>query len=307
MEFSQALESGNIDEIRKISKSDLHNHSARGGNLKYISHWAGAEIKPANYIFRDLHNMQEWYEQNVKCYCKGIEGYEVRIKAAFRQAKDDGVKRLQLSFGFGEEQPYGNLREFANRINAIHNEIAPEIDFIPEIAFGKDFYSDDVLEKAEEYFEYGFYKSLDINGTEGLQPIKEFKNLYRLAKSCGLKLRAHIGEFGSADSIMEAVETLELDEVNHGNQAVHNKQIMRWLADHKIILNLCPASNMKLGIVKDLKSHPIKQLYDAGIKVTINTDDMLIFDVGLSEMYYQFFNDHVFTTRELDEIRVNGL
>lgn len=218
--FINALEQKDIEAIAKVPKGDLHNHAPRGGNICDIETWAGVKIKRLDYKFNDLDEMQAWYEKNVKCYCHGIEGYEIRIRSAFKQAKRDGVSKLVLTFGLGEVAPYGSLPNFARVIKDIHNDIAPEIDFIPEIALGSESNVEEIYNICEEYFEYGFYKSIDINGREMPQPATVFKPIYRLAKSYGMKLRAHVGEFGNSDSVREAVETLELDEVQHGNATV---------------------------------------------------------------------------------------
>ncbi len=70
------------------------------------------------------------------------------------------------------------------------------------------------------------------------QPITSFKSIYRKAKEKGIKLKAHVGEWGDADSIKEAVEELELDEVQHGIAAAGSLDVMKWLAAHKIQLNI---------------------------------------------------------------------
>ena len=88
---------------------------------------------------------------------------------------------------------------------------------------------------------------------------------------------------------------------------MYSKDVMRFLAANNIKLNMCPASNILLNRAKDYKTHPIRTLFDEGIAVTINTDDMLIFNVGLSEMYLGFFNEKVFTADELAVICENGL
>jgi adenosine deaminase len=82
---------------------------------------------------------------------------------------------------------------------------------------------------------------------------------------------------------------------------------VRFLADHRIRLNICPTSNIMLGRVKDLRTHPIRKLYDAGIGVTINTDDPLMFGRSVSEEFLELDRASVFTAAELDEIRLNGL
>lgn len=123
--FIKALEKHDIESIKKISKGDLHNHAPRGGNVRFIEKWAGVQIPRLNRKFIDLDDMQSWYEKNIRCYCQGTDGYEVRIKGAFEQAKNDGVTKLILSFGLGEETLYDNLSNFIKVISSIHKEIAP--------------------------------------------------------------------------------------------------------------------------------------------------------------------------------------
>jgi adenosine deaminase len=305
--FIDALKQKDLETIEKIPKGDLHNHAPRGGNVSTIEKWAGVKIDRLDYKFNNLNEMQEWYERNIKCYCIGLDGYEIRIRGAFEQAKRDGVSKLVLTFGLGEEVIYGSLSNFAKAITDIHNDIAPTIEFIPELALGWRSNIDDIYHICAEYFNFGFYKSIDINGFEMAQPISNFRPVYQLAKSHGMRLRAHIGEFSSADSIREAVEVLELNEVQHGIAAASCKSTMKWLANNNIQLNVCPASNISLNRSKDYRSHQIRTLFDEGLKVTINTDDMIIFNASISEMYLNFFNERVFTAEELDIVREYSL
>ena len=122
-----------------------------------------------------------------------------------------------------------------------------------------------------------------------------------------MKCKAHAGEFGTADSVKEAVETLHLDAVQHGIGAAASPGVMKWLATHGITLNVCPTSNIRLKRVRSYKTHPIRILADHGVKVTINTDDALIFGDGTSEQYLKLFRAGVFSAYELDEIRKTGL
>jgi adenosine deaminase len=82
---------------------------------------------------------------------------------------------------------------------------------------------------------------------------------------------------------------------------------MRMLADNHIRLNVCPTSNVMLGRVAGLETHPIRKLYDAGIDVTVNTDDVLVFGNGVSEEFLGLYQANVFDADELDLIRRAGL
>jgi len=142
-----------------------------------------------------------------------------------------------------------------------------------------------------------------LSGDEFAPPIDTFQPLYRACKERGMRLKAHVGEWGTSDDVWRAVEILELDEVQHGIAAADSPQVMRFLADHAVTLNICPTSNLLLGRVARLEDHPIRTLYDAGVRVTINSDDALVFGVGVSEEFLTLYRANVFTSTELDQIR----
>ncbi len=303
--FIKALESNNLYAVRKIPKSDLHNHITRGGNKRYIEKWVDVSI-PKCPKLKDLGEMNKWIAENIKPLCQGRLGYEKRIEAAFVQARMDGIKVLHMSVSIGEEQFYDNsVENLVQAVKRIHKNFAPEISFIPEIAFLSNVSPDEISEKLDEFLDQDYFKSIDMFGDEFVT--HKFKKVYRKAKEKGLILKAHVGEFGTADLVKQAVEELELNQVQHGIAAANSKSIMKWLCDNKIQLNVCPTSNVLLSRVDDYKTHPIRKLYDNGVKVTINTDDMIIFDQSVSEEFLNLYNLRIFNAIELDEIRENGL
>jgi adenosine deaminase len=304
--FLAALQTQDLAALARVPKGDLHNHGTRGGSIADIAAWAGIPIAPLDHAFNDLTEMQAWYEAHVKCYCPGLAGYEVRIRSALRQARRDGVRKLVLTFGLDEAAPYGSPEAFGAAIRGFQAELAPEIDLAMEAAFLSTGDVAAALPHYEEAFASGVFQSLDTNGIEMTEPAR-YRPLYRLAKRYGLTLRAHVGEFGPAARVREAVETLELDEVQHGNAAVDDPATLRMLADNQIRLNVCPGSNLLLRRARDYKTHPIRRLFDAGVPVTINTDDFVIFNVSLLEMYLRFYQEGVFSPAELEQIRQWGL
>ncbi len=82
---------------------------------------------------------------------------------------------------------------------------------------------------------------------------------------------------------------------------------MKFLMGNRIRLNICPTSNVLLGRVESLSVHPIRKLYDAGVKVTVNTDDVLVFGQSVSDEFLNLYRAGLFTAVELDELRQNGL
>ena len=192
-------------------------------------------------------------------------------------------------------------------IQVVHQAVAPDVDWIPLVGLSRHCPVAALERWIVPFLELGAYRSLDLYGDEHAQPIGVFRPLYRQAKAAGLRLKALVGEWGTADDVRRAVEELELDEVQHGIAAATSPGVMRFLADHGIRLNVCPTSNVLLGRVESLELHPIRQLFDAGICVTINTDDALVFGATVSEEFMSLRQAGLFTLDELDRIRQNSL
>lgn len=103
------------------------------------------------------------------------------------------------------------------------------------------------------------------------------------------------------------MEELELDEVQHGIAAAQDGSVVRFLADHQIRLNITPSSNILLGRVPAMSAHPIGLLYRSGVDVTVNSDDVLIFDSDVSKEYLRLYESGCLSAEELDSIRRSGL
>lgn len=95
--------------------------------------------------------------------------------------------------------------------------------------------------------------------------------------------------------------------MQHGIAAIYSPEVIHYLKERHIRLNICPTSNVKLGRVKSYEDHQIKELYLSGIDVTINSDDVLIFDSDVSKEYLRLYQSNILTDEQLDDIRINGL
>ena len=309
MGFIDELKQENIEGIRKFPKADLHNHFVLGGSRKYLRERIGENIQAIKEPLHSMNDMHAWNEQNIGQIFNSSEGRRVLIDATFAQAKEDGVTILEIGedvWGLNEFF-HGDIDELVAAFETANQEIAPEIELRLQIGLSRHCdigYLEDCL--SHFWGNEAFY-SIDLYGDELAQPIENFKSIYRRAKSEGLKLKAHVGEWGTAEDVRNAVECLELDEVQHGIAAVEDKAVVRFLADNHIRLNITPSSNYLLGRVKDLKSHPIAELYHSGVDVTINSDDVLIFDSDVSKEYLRLYQCGCLGAEELDDIRNNGL
>ncbi len=308
MSFQEALQSHDLEAIRAIPKSDLHNHGLMGGRLSVMGDLSGLEINPFSYGELGIPGINRWIAESYVPVIKKPGSFENALKAAFIQAKHDGVTVLEMSI----DVSYGVLfnispAKIVNILQETHQALAPEIEFRPELGFARVRPVRSLLQWFEPLLDTGYFKSVDLYDDESAQPIGNFRELYRFVRESSLKCKAHAGEFGTAASVREAVEELGLEVVQHGIGAAESPEVMKWLALNKVQLNVCPYSNIRLNRVGSYAVHPIRILYDHGVKVTINTDDVMLFDAGNSEQYLELFRSGLFSPDELDEIRRNGL
>lgn len=137
-----------------------------------------------------------------------------------------------------------------------------------------------------------------IGGDELSLPAREFKSVYKHASDCGLHRLIHAGEIGGPDQIREAVELLGVERVGHGIGAIHDPALMDLLAARRVVLEVCPTSNLRTGALArqlgqdtaSLQQHPLPGLLRHGIPVVLSTDDPTMFHTSLTEEYHQAYN-----------------
>lgn len=304
----QRVNTSDIRFFRSLSKSDRHNHCLLGGKRSVIESFYGRKLSVFKAAQPGIEDLNLWIGKELRSFFQLPGAFEKAVEAAFVQAKFDGVTLLEMSI----DVLFGSLfkippERIVQVLKETHQRVAPKIDFRPELGFPRNKPLPVLLAGFETYMEYDFFQSIDLYDDEYAQPISGFRELYKQARSLGLKCKAHAGEFGSADSVREAVEILELDAVQHGIGAADSPEVMKWLASRNIVLNVCPTSNIKLKRVRSYNTHPVRILFDHGVKVTINTDDVLVFGDGISEQFVKLHKTGLFSLDEIDQIRKTSL
>lgn len=309
MNFIEALKSENIENIRQFPKSDLHNHFVLGGNREYIFKKTGHYIKPILHPLKSMNEMDAWSNKYIGNYFNNTDLRKLLIDATFVQAKFDGVSILEIG-----EDVWGLSEFFDNDIEKLiyafqeaNERIAPEIELRLQIGLSRHCSIEYLEDCLKHFWGHKEFYSIDLYGDELAQPIKNFVPIYEKAAENGLILKAHIGEWGSANDIMQAINLLHLNEIQHGIASANNDDVINLLAEKNIRLNITPSSNILLGRVSDMANHPIAKLYRKGVNVTINSDDILIFDSDVSKEYLRLYKSGCLSAEELDNIRLNGL
>jgi adenosine deaminase len=124
-----------------------------------------------------------------------------------------------------------------------------------------------------------------IGGDEAAGPAKLFPDIFREARDLGLHVVAHAGEACGPESIRDAVELLGAERIGHGLTAIREPGVMNLLRERRIPMEVCPSSNVSTGLIARFEDHPMPKLLEAGLMVTLNSDDPAMFGTSLQEEF----------------------
>jgi adenosine deaminase len=136
-----------------------------------------------------------------------------------------------------------------------------------------------------------------LDSSEKGHPPSKFARVFERAGAMGLKRVAHAGEEGPPEYVWEALDLLKVDRIDHGNRAMEDPALVARLAAEQMTLTVCPLSNLKLCVVDDLAAHPIPAMLEAGLHVTVNSDDPAYFGGYVNRNYRELARE-VRLTRE---------
>lgn len=141
-----------------------------------------------------------------------------------------------------------------------------------------------------------------LGGDEANFPPKLFSKAYQIAADAGLQCTVHAGEFASAAGMVEAMEYLPIKRIGHGVNAIYSPETMAMVKDKGIALEICPTSNIFLGLFKNMENHPFPKFYDAGIKISINSDDPPFMSTNLAKEYQRVQESYQYSDTEMNKI-----
>jgi adenosine deaminase len=306
--------------IRTLPKIELHRHlegSVRLETLVAIARESGIEMP--EYTVEDLRpfvqmmpnetrNSQHFLAkfQTLRQFFRSPEiikrvAYEVVEDAAF-----DNVKYLELRF---------TPPALSNVMNCSYHEVVDWVCMATADAAAKyeievrlilsmnrhesTEIGEKVLQTALDFRDRGVV-ALDLAGNEGGFPAAPFRKVFKKVKDAGFGITIHAGEWAGADNVRHAIEHLYADRIGHGVRAVEDKGLCELLAQRRVVLEVCPTSNLHSGVVDSWPQHPLLKLRQRQILTTINTDDPLVSDITLSDEIEQVMANLPFT---LDDVK----
>lgn len=189
-----------------------------------------------------------------------------------RAARDFGV-RMQLAFDYGRQ-------------------------------FGVDM-AWPILEAAIRAKRYGLV-AWSIGGDEVNYPPEIYAEVFEAARQAGLHTMAHAGEVSGPASVRGAVTALGVERIGHGIRSIDDPHVLQLLREHHVTVDVCPSSNVLTGAVSTLAQHPLRRLFDAGLRLTLNTDDPVFFRTSLIDEYRLAAQSFGFSRAELITLTHNA-
>ena len=305
--------------IQALPKVELHLHiegtlepemmfslaAKHGAKLPYAS---VEEVRRA-YNFHDLQSFLDLYYAGCDVLRDRSDFYALAM-AYFTRAHHDNVVHAELFFdpqthtarNVPMEVIIGGLRDAAHDAHKRYGITSSLI-----LCFLRHLSEEDAFATLEMALPYrSEFVGVGLDSGEKGNPPSKFQRVFAKAKEHGLHLVAHAGEEGPAAYIHEAIDLLHVERIDHGVRCDEDPALVKQLAAKRMALTVCPLSNLKLCVVKDLREHNFAKLLRAGVHVTINSDDPAYFGGYIGENYRATADALDLTAHELVRVAENA-
>ncbi|MDX5357336.1 MAG: adenosine deaminase [Rhodobacterales bacterium] len=246
------------------------------------------------YAYTDFWHFLKVYEAATSVL-QSPEDYARLTRAVLEECAASGVVYAEtfVSPDFCGGRDLGAWREYLHAIHETAQAVAaqggPELRGIVTCIrhFGPEKARETAICAAETMGD--FITGFGIAGDEQAGQPKDFRWSFDCAREAGLRLTAHAGEWGGPQSIRDALADLGVERIGHGVRAIEDLALVDELAERGVVLEICPGSNIALGVFADWRKHPINELDRRGVKVTVSTDDPPFFHTTM-EREFQMLN-----------------
>ena len=148
---------------------------------------------------------------------------------------------------------------------------------------------------------------IGLGGSEKEYPADPYEFVYKEAKRRGFRLTAHAGEAAGASSIWAVIKKLRAERIGHGVRLKEDPRLLEFLQQSQIPLEMCIQSNLSTKVVESLRNHPIKEYFEKGLMVTVNSDDPTMFNTSITQEYDLMVKKLGFTIADIKQLTLNGI
>ncbi|NPA92868.1 MAG: adenosine deaminase [Chloroflexi bacterium] len=294
-----------MSDFRRLPKAELHRHLEGSLRLETLFEIAREEqiSLPAATVeaFRQLvqiHSHEPFTAENflskfkvLRQFYRSPEIIRRLTTEVVEDAAQDGVRYLELRFtpvalarirGFPLREVMDWVVESANQAAA---RLGLTLCLIASVnRHESPALAEEVAQLAVDFQDRGI-TGMDLAGDEENYPARPFIPIMREAKQAGLHLTIHAGEWSGAASVVEAIQELQAERIGHGIRVMEDPRAVALAREQGTVFEVCPTSNYQSGVVPSLKAHPFPAMQEAGLRVTLNTDDPGVSNITLSHEF----------------------
>ncbi len=298
-------------EIRALPKYDLHCHLDGSLTLASVSGILGRRVMPEELqVSRDCRDLAEYLEKfglPLKC----LQTEENLKRAAYDFLMDvsrENVRYIEVrfapQFSANESMNCGDVIEAVlDGLTRAQKECGTDFQII--VCAMRHMTEEEnltMLSYAEDFIGKGVCAA-DLAGNEAAYPMKDFTDLFRKVRAMGMPFTIHAGECGSVQNVIDAVGC-GASRIGHGIAMRGNRDAIKLCRENDICIEMCPSSNIQTRAVQSLSEYPLREFLDAGLNVTINTDNRTVSGTTVSKEI-QFVQDN-FSVTDDEIIKMMG-
>ena len=305
--------------IAGLPKAELHLHIEGSLEPEQMFEFAqrnrvsipfdSVEAVRAAYDFSNLQDFLDIYYAGAEVLRTEQDFHDLAL-AYFRRAAADNVRHAEiffdpqthtdrgLPFGVAADGLLAGMRTAETELGVTSKLILCFLRHLDEAA------AIDTLHAAEPWLDR--IAGVGLDSSEVGHPPSKFRHVFERAGQMGLKRVAHAGEEGPPAYVWEALDVLHIDRMDHGNRSMEDPRLIERLADERMTLTVCPLSNLKLCVVRDLKDHPVPEMLRQGIHVTLNSDDPAYFGGYVNDNYRRLAEAVGLTREQVTQIAINS-
>ena len=281
-----------------LPKVELHLHLEGAAPPAFIRQLAaekkmslnGIFDERGNYVYKDFWDFLKVYEAATEAL-KSPEDYQRLTRAVLAESAAHGVIYCEafLSPDFCGGRDVGAWREYLHAMQEAADEAERQdgITLRGIVTAIRHFGPEKARETVRCAVETAgdWVVGFGLAGDEKAGKPKDFDWPFDAAREAGLRLTAHAGEWGGPDSVRDAIRELKVERIGHGVRAIEDLALVDEIVAAGVVLEVCPGSNVALGVYPNWHAHPIEKLMQRGVKVTVSTDDPPFFHTTMTREY----------------------
>ena len=311
--------------VRSMPKVELHVHlegAIRPATLLALAEHNGVRLPAGDldglrrwFVYRDFDHFVEIYVTITRCL-RTIDDYDLIAYEFGAEMARQNVRYAEVTFSPSTHQELGvphdvyfqGLTRGRERARAEFGvEIAWVFDIVRHVRSGRTLELADYVTGVAIEGQADGVVALGLGGAEAGHPPEPFAPYFERARAAGLHSVPHAGETAGPDSVWGALQALQAERIGHGVRSIDDPTLVAYLVEHGIPLEVCPTSNLRLGVYGDLAAHPLLRLREAGVIVTVSSDDPPLFNTTLNDELLQLHTGFGLDIAAIDEIVLAGV